>query len=342
MASKTAYAQYWRNGVEACVGGGADFWQIDSYSTEAAYLFVKPTAMGIPVGSTITNIRIDFQYRQTTYQDKGGIGYSSTFYWRPVYVSSPSISGTSVSGTITEVGSQETIKSKFGLSTSYTSVSNKNQNISVSVSDNTIVGVKFTLDSDNLFDVRLWLQSVSFTVTYTTPTYTVTWKNHDGTVLETDTGVTSGTTPTYNGATPTKSATAQYTYSFSGWSPSVGAITGNTTYTAQFTATVRKYTVSTAVSPSGSGTVTGADTYEYGKPATLTATPKTGYKFIKWSDGVTTASRTVTVTGNATYTAYFELDKINNILADTSQSSGVLADTTEVSEILADTTKVYG
>lgn len=254
--------------------------------------------------------------------------------------------------------------------------------------------------------------SISLNITYTPATYTVTWKNHDGTVLETDTGVSHGATPTYNGATPTKSATAQYTYAFSGWSPSVGAITGNTTYTAQFTATlrkytvtwknydgsvletdtnvpygttptyngatparatdvqytyafkgwdktvsavtgnatytaqftatVRKYTVSTAVSPSGGGTVTGADTYEYGKPATLTAKANSGYTFSQWNDGVKTNPRTVTVTGNATYTAYFELDKINNILVNTSQSSEVLVNTVEAGEVLADTTKAYG
>ena len=32
--------------------------------------------------------------------------------------------------------------------------------------------------------------------------YTVTWKNHDGTTLETDEGVAQGATPTYDGATP--------------------------------------------------------------------------------------------------------------------------------------------
>ena len=245
MASKNSYAQYWRNGVEACVGGGADYWQIDSYSTEAAYLFVKPTAMGIPVGSTITNIRIDFQYRQTTYQDKSGIGYSSTFYWRPVYSTAPA-SGISVDSAITEVGSQETIKSKFGLSTSYTSVSNKNQNISVSVSDNTLVGVKFTLDSDNLFDVRLWLQSVSFTVTYTEPHY----HNYTSSVTKqptcTDTGVRTYTCSCGESYTETIPATGHTWVNANCTTPKKCSVCGVTEGTAlghNYASTVTKPTV---------------------------------------------------------------------------------------------------
>ncbi len=147
------------------------------------------------------------------------------------------------------------------------------------------------------------ISNVYLTITYSIPTYTVTWKNHDGTVLETDTGVTTGTTPTYNGSTPTKASTAQYNYAFSGWSPSVGAITGNTTYTAQFTETVRSYVITAS---GENGTVTGGGSYEYGASVTLTATPNDGYGFVKWSDGVTTATRTVSVTGAATYTAVFE------------------------------------
>lgn len=62
-------------------------------------------------------------------------------------------------------------------------------------------------------------------------TYTVTWKNYDGTVLEIDAEVPYGTVPTYNGADPTHT---NPDYVWNGWSPAVGAITGDTTYTAQF------------------------------------------------------------------------------------------------------------
>ena len=69
-----------------------------------------------------------------------------------------------------------------------------------------------------------------------TPTYTITWKNYDGTVLETDTEVEKGTTPTYDGATPTKPATAEYTYTFSWWQPTVWPAKKNQVYTAKFEA----------------------------------------------------------------------------------------------------------
>ena len=70
--------------------------------------------------------------------------------------------------------------------------------------------------------------------------YTVTWKNYDGTVLETDTGVTYGTAPAYNGATPQKAEDENFTYTFNGWSPALEAVTGDVEYVAQFTAVSKR------------------------------------------------------------------------------------------------------
>lgn len=75
---------------------------------------------------------------------------------------------------------------------------------------------------------------------WTANTYTVTWKNHDGSVLETDTGVVHGTTPTYNGATPQKAEDENFTYTFNDWSPAVFAVTDDTEYIAQFTAVSKR------------------------------------------------------------------------------------------------------
>lgn len=64
--------------------------------------------------------------------------------------------------------------------------------------------------------------------------YTVTWKNEDGTVLETDTSVPYGSIPIYNGTTPTYQGETA-----TGWYPSVSEITGNTIYTAVYVPTYR-------------------------------------------------------------------------------------------------------
>ena len=72
-------------------------------------------------------------------------------------------------------------------------------------------------------------------------TFTVIWNNYDGKTLKVDKDVAYGTTPKYTGATPTRLADAQNTYTFAGWSPDVAAVTKNVTYTATFKSAARNY-----------------------------------------------------------------------------------------------------
>lgn len=92
------------------------------------------------------------------------------------------------------------------------------------------------------------------------------------------------------------------------------------------------------------GTVTGGGTYESGTTATITATPNDGYRFVKWSDGNTNATRTIVATADVAYTAHFELDKINKLYVSTNQPKSLYVGngTIEVKKVYAGTQKVYG
>ncbi len=130
---------------------------------------------------------------------------------------------------------------------------------------------------------------------------TATFKNYNGAVLQT-VKVKRGTAPKYTGATPTRAADAQYTYTFKGWSPTVGVITQNTTFTAQFTATVRKYTITFK---NGDGSTLQSSSVEYGATPSCSSTPTKAataqytYTFKAWSPAI------AKVTGAATYTPTF-------------------------------------
>ena len=138
---------------------------------------------------------------------------------------------------------------------------------------------------------------------WTIDSYTVTWKNSDGSTLKTE-QVNYGATPVYSGATPVKPATAQYTYTFTGWLPAVSAVTSDTTYTAQFGSTVNKYKVTWK---DADGTVLETDNnVSYGTtPVYNGATPakpsddKYSYSFKGWNPSVSS------VTGDVTYTATY-------------------------------------
>jgi len=120
--------------------------------------------------------------------------------------------------------------------------------------------------------------------TATTRTYTVTWKNTNGTTLETDTGVPYGTTPTYNGSTPTYNG-----QSYTGWEPSVTTVTGNATYTATY---LPMYTV---YWENSNGTVLETDNYviqghttSYNGATPVHPTDSESFRFNGWNPDAST------------------------------------------------------
>ncbi len=76
--------------------------------------------------------------------------------------------------------------------------------------------------------------TVTLYAQWTIDTFTVTWKDYDGTVLETDTDVSYGTTPTYDGETPKRDDAGNIKYTFEGWTPVVDTVKGAATYTATY------------------------------------------------------------------------------------------------------------
>ena len=133
--------------------------------------------------------------------------------------------------------------------------------------------------------------------TLTFPTYTITWKNDNGSTLKTTKNVRHGTVPVYDGATPTKASTEQYIYTFKGWSSAVVAATADKTYTATYTANLRSYTV-TWKNDDGSTlkseSVLYGTTPDYGGEPEKQATDGKTYAFAGWTPEVVPVTEAVT------------------------------------------------
>lgn len=74
-------------------------------------------------------------------------------------------------------------------------------------------------------------------------TFTIIWKNHDGTVLEIDSDVNFGITPTFDSDIPIKTADEEYTYVFDKWSPDIYPADKIQEYVAQFLKTPKSVTI---------------------------------------------------------------------------------------------------
>lgn len=84
---------------------------------------------------------------------------------------------------------------------------------------------------------------------------------NEGTVVQKNGNVTSGTTVNYTGLTPQKEGN----YEFAGWDPEIGAVTEDTVYTATFTETTPPVTTTDVVVDFGTGHGTLAASYANSK-----------------------------------------------------------------------------
>ena len=90
----------------------------------------------------------------------------------------------------------------------------------------------YQLTEDLTFILTL-KSDATISVSFKSEEYVITFVNDDGTILQSE-QLEYGEMPIYNGATPTKEATAEYEYEFIGWSPEITIVTGDARYTATY------------------------------------------------------------------------------------------------------------
>ena len=141
-----------------------------------------------------------------------------------------------------------------------------------------------------VFTFKAWdseIETVSGDKTYTATydsvarEYIINWIVEGITVQTVE--VPYGTVPEYTGVTPTKTATAEFTYTFYKWTPAAVAVTGNADYTAIFTEEINKYTITF---DSAGGSAVNPITKNYNTDVTLpdlNSTTRTGHTFKGWS-----------------------------------------------------------
>ncbi len=157
-------------------------------------------------------------------------------------------------------------------------------------------------------------------------TYTVTFKDEDGTVLSTQT-IEYGSIPTYEGKEPNKESDTQFSYRFNGWDKEISPVTNDVVYTAVYSKLTNAYEITFLDS---NGTVLYQGMFDYGEtPVYNGETPSLegnvqySYPFAGWDKEI------VSVTEEAIYIATYDT-VINKYKVDFVDEDGTVLQSTEV------------
>ena len=154
--------------------------------------------------------------------------------------------------------------------------------------------------------------------------YTVTFKNYDGTVLQTE-ELTEGSMPEYTGETPQRAGAEGVAYEFIGWSPAIAAVTGDAEYTATYK------TLYTIRFVNWDGTLIQEYILEEGAAVappsdpTRPADEQYSYTFDGWSPEVS-----ATATAPATYTATYKSLPNEYTVTFVNEAGGGVLDTVDL------------
>ena len=122
-------------------------------------------------------------------------------------------------------------------------------------------------------------------------------------------GTVYGAGSYFVGDTAVIKALPDYGYQFTKWddestdSVRIFEVTGNATFRANFSPMT--FTLNAVSDNEVMGTVTGGGAYPYLTEVTITAQPNDKYKFVRWSDGNSEMTRTISLKSDMTLTAYF-------------------------------------
>ena len=204
----------------------------------------------------------------------------------------------------------------YSSTTAFTATST--QTLSTDVQDN----AKLTTVAAGDYTFTWNLTTKKLTVTYPElPKYQVTTTANPAAA-----GTVEGAGEYEQGKTATLTATAAEGYKFVNWKAGEDVVSTENPYTFNVTADVDlvanfKLDSHTVTVTAENGTVTGADTYEHGAEATLTATPAEGYEFVNWTENE------VEVSTDAEYT--FEVLADRNLVANFKKKTYTVTATAE-------------